>query len=99
MTGLAKFLKVVGYSVFIAAGVWAFVLVVAPVYHWLLRYIGYFAAPVVLVISPIIVVIGPFYQAFAHGWWLPLAVCYGGMALSAVLWGLAGWIDSRAPSH
>ncbi len=85
MRKLGNLLSVLGYVAFLSTGVWGAILVFPPVYHWLNGSIGWLAIPVLVFLSAVIILLAPWYFAFAMGWWQPVIVAYGGAALSVLL--------------
>lgn len=65
-------------------GLWGFVVCLAIVNEAA----GFWGVVIGFILLPATFVIAPWYALIAHGYWVPLAICYGGGITSAVFMGI-----------
>lgn len=88
---LSGFFKVLGYIAFAVFGLWGVIIdfqIVSQVF-------GSQAAFMSLIILPITYIVAPLYALIEWGFWFPLLIGYGGMAVVMVFSYISDWIKRR----
>lgn len=81
MSALGNLLKVVGFIVFVVAGLWGLFLCLGIVS----KVAGFWGILVALLLTPFTLVATPLYAGFTWGDWFPFTLNYGGAIVSGTL--------------